>query len=260
MGRIDKDRPKILVFVPLAPQTPRLYRRALRSILELEASGYVDVVLGKEDLDTRPTLRGGYRNLCAKYEHARKLALAGGYDALLTIESDMIVPPDTVTRLTAVDADVAYGLYCSRHGRHQWLAFTTLESNFGWTISDNWGEARQTWGKVIETQGCGMGCTLIWRHVLETVPFRLARGPLVANDWHFSLDLQAHGYVQKHDLGVVCGHIAPDPLRIIWPDPEAFALHRVELLEKVPVIPPGQTVEITLDRFGAAGVYKAVQP
>ena len=49
---------------------------------------------------------------------------AGGFDALLLVENDMILPPDALLKMAAVDADVVYGLYVNRHGWRKWLAYT----------------------------------------------------------------------------------------------------------------------------------------
>ncbi len=83
--------------------------------------------------------------------------------------------------------------------------------------------ARKAWGQAIETSGVGLGCTLIWRRVLEAIPFRCDLPEEHANDWEFALDVKAAGFVQKHDLGVACGHLSYDvenaPVAY-WPDPD----------------------------------------
>lgn len=142
------------------------------------------------------------------------MTLDGGYDALFLVEADMIIPPNTLLRLAAVDTDVAYGLYVSRHGSFQWLAFDQLQGHTGKSIDRNRKFCADHWGKVIETKGVGMGCTLIKRHVLASTEFR-RNGPC-ADDWYFSLDCIEKGFTQKHDLGVVCGHITPEG-GVMWP-------------------------------------------
>lgn len=229
----------VLVYVPLNPQTPRVYARALTSVLRMAYPDF-DLVLDKEDAPAGPARpkREKYQNVLAKYEFARRLALAMDYEVLLTVEADVIVPPDTLERLLAVDADVAYGLYCSRYGRHQWLAYTMLAADRGRSLSDDHELARAVWGQVFPTVGVGMGCTLIHRRVLEAVPFRLDPGSdMLANDWYFALDLQEKGFRQAHDLGVVCGHVCgPPSAKIVWPDPAAPWGYRYEFFD-VPVTP-----------------------
>lgn len=87
---------------------------------------------------------------------------------------------------------------------------------------------KEVWGKVAETKGVGMGCTLIHRNVLEAIEFRNAPNDEVADDWLFSLDCVEHGFKQMHDFGVVCGHIMPDG-NVVWPNPQSPGGYDVEI-------------------------------
>jgi len=237
----------------MAPKRPKLYARTVQSVMNVIWDVPIEYVFAREDTPTEMP----YDNICKKYNQARSIFLAGDYDALWTVESDVIVPPITLERLTRVDTDVAYGLYVSRHGNHRWLAFTHIGEMIGISISDDAINARAAWGQVIETQGVGLGCTLIWRRVLEKIEFRHPSSE-VANDWFFALDCQANGFSQKHDLGVVCGHIVPPPSpKILWPDPESPRLHSIEFFEEAPPerIQPGERIEIIIDRLETKGIY-----
>jgi hypothetical protein len=238
----------------MAPKRPKLYARTVQSAMNVIWDAPIEYMFGREDETNGDT---PYINILKKYNHARDMALKGGYDALWTVEADMIVPPITLERLTRVEADVAYGLYASRHGHRRWLAFFDIAETYGVSVSDDVINAREAWGQVIETQGVGLGCTLIWRHVLEEIPFRCPSEE-VANDWYFSLDCKTKGFVQKHDLGVVCGHIiGPPSPKIVWPDPDHPRLTRIEFFEEAPPerIPFGQQIEVTIDRLETKAVY-----
>lgn len=244
--------PKILAYCPMAPKRPKLYARTLMSIFNVIWNEPIDYVFGREDNPGEEP----YDNICKKHNHARRMALEGGYDALWMVESDMIVPPITLERLTRIDADVAYGLYVSRHGHYRWLAFTHIQDQMGISISDDAINAREAWGQVIETQGVGMGCTLIWRHVLEKIEFRHPPSA-IADDWYYALDCKAHGFTQKHDLGVVCGHIqgAPAPL-ILWPSPDANNLFGVEYFPEAPFEPvKDNKIEVKINGLGTKAIY-----
>lgn len=246
-------KPKILCYIPMAPKRPKLYARTIQSAMNVIWDAQIEYVFNREDNPTELP----YDNICKKYNQARSMFLAGNYDALWTVEADVIVPPLTLERLTRIEADVAYGLYVSRHGNHRWLAFTHIGERIGISVSDDRINAEAAWGQVIETQGVGLGCTLIWRHVLEKIEFRHPSSE-TANDWFFSLDCQQLGFVQKHDLGVVCGHIVGPPSpKILWPDPEDRFLHRVEFFDEAPPerIPPGEKIEIVVDRLETKRVY-----
>ncbi|GIV82780.1 MAG: hypothetical protein KatS3mg051_2134 [Anaerolineae bacterium] len=216
---------RILLYCPLAPQTPRIYARTVESLFRMQWDGPLPMVFGRCDAP-----RGTkYQDLCAKHNEARTMVLDGGYDAVLFVENDMVVPPDTLERLCAVDADVAYGLYVSRHGWNRWLAFHSIHGYGGVSYSQDPERMRAVWGTVSETLGVGMGCTLIHRHVLERIGFRTAPDDVVADDWMFALDCIDQGFRQAHDFGVVCGHITPDG-KILWPAPEAPGSYRIEFM------------------------------
>jgi hypothetical protein len=207
------------------PFNPRIYPRTLASILELRVAN-CEILLHREDMQIETESRWSMENITAKYNRARDLVLAGGYDALLTVEADMILPRNAVQRLLTVEADVAYGLYVSRRHKHYWLAFSELgPENKGRSLSEDPERARESWGQVVETAGVGMGCTLIHRRVLERIPFRRVIDGM-SNDWYFALDCQAAGFRQAHDLGVICGHI--DGEAVYWPEPFVDKLYRID--------------------------------
>lgn len=243
---------KILVFTPLNPSFPRLWGRTVQSVFRLEHDGPLDWhFVSNDNPHARP-----YDNITHNYERARRAALEGGYDYLLTVESDMIVPPDTIGKLLACDADVAYGLYVFRHGRRNWSAYTELEARRGVSLSSDRDAARAAWGKIVDVAGVGMGCTLISRKVLGGVNFRMGDNDRVANDWQFALDLQAAGYSQRAHLGVVCGHHAYQPWpQVIWPDPDADSLYSTESLDGAPTVRPGETTTVRVG-MGVNSIYR----
>lgn len=243
-------KPRILLFTPahprygIRPQTRDSIHEAIRNY-----SGAVDwfITHGDNPLD-KP-----YSNVVRHHNRAREMVLGGDYDALLSIEADMIVPPDTIDALLACDADISYGLYVWRNKPRRWSAYKELGLFGGYSISHepDGEEARAAWGKIVDVVGLGMGCTLIKRHVLQDIEFRLHDGrhswiqevyaeeykalglnpyrehkDMVADDWLLAMDAQHYGFTQRANLGVVCGHIADDG--IYWPDPEAGPLYRIE--------------------------------
>lgn len=213
---------KVLLYSPLNPTVPRVYARTLQGIITQDWPFPMEIVFGKHD---QTNGQHAYDNLIDKHNQARRMALEGGYDALFLVEADMVIPQNALLRLAAIDTDVAYGLYVSRHGSHQWLAFSSLRDHTGKSIDRDRRYCAQVWGKVIETKGVGMGCTLIRRNVLEKIEF--TRRGSCADDWYFSLDCIEAGFTQKHDLGVVCGHIlGSNGAGTAWPN-----IHKQEMVE-----------------------------
>lgn len=199
----------VLICTPFGPAPHRIHPLTQQSI---DALGCASV-----KLETNGKVANRYVDLCDKYNQARKLVLNGGYDAMLHIDADMVVPVDTLDRLIAVDTDVAYGLYVMRTNPSHWLCWVNGEP-----LSDH----KTAWGRVVKSTGAGMGCTLIRRNVLERIEFRT--DGVVAADWNFAQDCWRYGFGQAHDLGCVCGHIDND--KVLWPDVEAPELFRVEKL------------------------------
>jgi len=195
----------------------------------------------------------GYENVTHHHNKARAIALAGGYDAILSIEADMIIPPDTINRLIACDSDIAYGLYVFRHKLHRWSAYTELGLFGGWSVSVDRDLSREKWGQVMDVAGVGMGCTLIRRPVFEKLEFRLYDGrddwiqeehaermrkhlpaidpkrprtSMLCDDWMLAMEAQHYGFSQRCDLGLVCGHV--DDTGVLWPDIDKPEMFRVE--------------------------------
>jgi hypothetical protein len=223
---------KILIYVPLAPNRPRIYARTITSLFTLNYKPYVDIVFGKQDeiITSDHNHDNKYANIRDKHNHARDIVLNNDYDAVLFVENDMIIPEDALDRLLEVNADVAYGLYISRHGWRRWLAFKSISDIAGVSFSNDPQYAKQQWGNVVTTEGVGMGCTLIKRNVLERISFRTHPENLVADDWMFAIDCKDNGFIQKHHLGVVCGHITPTG-EILWPTNTNDTLHMVDFLD-----------------------------
>jgi len=213
---------RTLVAVPA--KRDMLFNRSVESVLGLRWNDGRQVdTLFVTDGDRR----GRWENLCRKLNWARRVFLNGPWEALLTVESDIVAPPDALERMSAVDADVVYGLFVLRFGDRHWNAALEMRPQGHLKLLSGEPEkAREAWGKVIDCEGHGQGICLIRRHVMEAMEFRNPRPEFYAQDWFFSFDCQERGFVQKIDLGVVCGHI--DWPLIYWPNPDSETLYVVE--------------------------------
>jgi hypothetical protein len=205
---------KVLVYCPLYATEPKIHPFTLKSIQNLQWDYPFDVVYGESDHEH--LLEGDNKRfeLAMKYNKAREMVLNGDYDALLTVEADMIIPPDALKKLACVDSHVIYGLYVSRYNL-QWFLYLEGPER-GKQISRDKRLRRRIWGKIVESVGIGNGCTLIHRNVLERIAFEASTG--VAPDWNFAHACKRHDFKQAHDCSVVCGHI--NGKEIVWPDPQ----------------------------------------
>ena len=239
---------RILCFTPLHPDYG-IKPQTLDSIMALEH----DDVLERHFSSGDNPFKAPWENVTYQHNKARQMVLAGGYDALLSIEADMIVPQDAIARLIEADADIAYGLYISRHRPYRWLAFKTASLWGVESISlDHTGkDARAAWGKIVDVVGMGMGCTLIKASVFDQLRFRLHDGShswiqeeyaedfrrmgidpykelkrMVCDDYLLAMDAQHYGMSQRTNTNLICGHIGD--AGVYWPDVNADVFYRVE--------------------------------
>lgn len=197
----------VMVFTPVY----RLEPETVQALFALAWDGPLTVVLQRDNpLASGDARLDGYANHLHQYRRGRELFLRGGYDALLVIESDIIPPADTLQRLAALPADVAYGAYLFRGGR----VVNILERYYGWPRQcRNMGESltgRGLWQAavdqgVIDCSGSGLGCVLIRRHVVEQIPFEAPPEPGFF-DWQWTQDVYRAGYRMMADTAVQCGH------------------------------------------------------
>jgi hypothetical protein len=193
---------KILIFTPT-------YGDAMRP--ETPASVKAQVFAGKvkhEISKHNPFPGQNMRNVLAQYERGRARALAGDYDALLTVEHDMLLPPDALQKLWDTGAPVAYGVYLLRHGVAVLNAWELVgPRNMGESLSLHPDRlARAMRQQIVPVSGVGFGCTLIRREVLERIPFRSGGDGTEAPDMPFALDCLHSDTLQVAHFGVLCGH------------------------------------------------------
>lgn len=201
---------RVMVFTPYGP---RLEPETVQAVLALRWSGPLRILMQRDN----PHGGDGRKNILHQYAQARALLLAGNDDAMLTIESDIIPPPDTLERLAALDADVAYGVYRFRVSD----VVNIFERYPG--SPRNEGESLSVWparlaaarrAGITPCSGGGLGCALIHRHVLDQLPFRLE--DTAHCDTYFNRDVLRGGYRQMADMGVICGHKS-ETGEILWP-------------------------------------------
>lgn len=168
-------------------------------------------------------LRNSHENTLMKYQAARQRALEGGFDALYTVEHDMIIPPDALVKLWQVkDAAVVYGAYMFRSrpmvlNLLRYIGNGRIDQTLQF-FTEDYRRARRA--GVFRVSGAGFGCTLIRREALERVEMRRnheAGHP--APDMPFAMDCEKLHIAQKGHLGVICGHVCPDGT-VLWPGRE----------------------------------------
>jgi hypothetical protein len=180
---------------------------ALASIQALNFSDF-DFEIGLENPYPVPD----NANVLHQYRLARRMALEGGYEALLTVEHDTILPADALQLLWDTGAPVAYGVYLFRGWRNV-ANVVRLEGE-----RPNMAASLDLLKKgldqvVMDVSGCGNGCLLIRREVLERLDFRTTPEN-TAPDIPFARDCRQLGIRQVGHFSVQCGHIIDD--RVLW--------------------------------------------
>lgn len=221
---------RILQFTPLHPSYG-IRKQSLDSIMSLSWQQPLHrLFMSGDNPFGQRWQKWRFQNVLHQHKQARAAFLAGDYDALLSIEADMVVPSDTIERMSAVDADIVYGLYVWRVGHH-WSAYSQVEAFGGMSFSKEPERAKAAWETVQDVAGVGMGCTLIYRHVLENLRFELfdLNEGVVCDDWVFAWCAQLAEYRQACDFGLVCGHML-DAETAVYPDPTQKELYRYDKL------------------------------
>jgi hypothetical protein len=205
--RVVRVKPlRVMVFCP----TYRLEPETVQAIFGQDYIGATDFYFTRDNPYSQEVQRG-YFNIWHNLTKARRHFLAANYDAMLIVESDIIPPADALTKLVSLDADVAGGLYVMRHGAPVANAFVHVPEQ----DSPGTYMLKAELDGVQKTNGVCMGITLIHRHVIEAVPFKMH--DTAAPDWAFMTDCNAAGYVTLCDTSIRCGHKKPSG-EILWPD------------------------------------------
>lgn len=206
--------PKILIFTPTWVKGNgeyAIYPLCMESIQAQQTGPDVAIswAIGLEN----PFPVGSHRNVLAQYQKAREALLHGDYDALLTVEHDNVLPDSgAVQRMWDTQGDVIYAPYQLRHGAFC-LSTWRYENDhaLGMPLNNYPEELAQFraagTGRIC---GCGMGCTLFRRHVLERLPFRGGDGQQWAPDIPFAQDALRAGFVSMGRFDVPVDHYDGD--------------------------------------------------
>lgn len=223
--------PRVLMVTPTYRFEPETAMRAREIVLGYP--GVIDWLVTRDNPDPL-TVRRGYRNILLNMEKARRLAIDGGYDAMFVLESDILPPADALRRLVEIDADVAGGLYALRGDANVMNVFCYVPREASPGASLERREIADAWGRQTRVNGVCLGCTLVWRRVFESTPFRLSDLDSAAPDWWLMVDCNTRELVTVADLRVICGHINPDGSMLMpLPDGGAWRYPAANAAEQV---------------------------
>ncbi len=210
----------VLVFTPIL----RLEPETKQAIFSLEwEEGPLSFLLQRDNPmpDQRDRLKVSVMNHLHQFKRGREIFLAGSYDAMLVIESDIIPPVDTLQKLAALNADCAYGVYRFRASNviNIYEKYPQPARNVGESLSAHPRKLKVAVKQgVTPCSGAGFGCILIKRKVIEDVPFYVEWPKDGAHcDTPWNRDVYQKGYSQMADMSVICGHKTPKG-EVLWPE------------------------------------------
>ena len=144
--------------------------------------------------------------------------LAGDYDYLLSVDSDIVLPRDSLRKMIQADKDMVSGLYIQR------IPNTHTVELYG--VTPGGGRANIPYHLLrdrglVEVAGCGFGCVLIKRRVLEGVPHpqfvyhqALTHRDTVSEDVDFCVKATNNGFTIWADTSILCDHLGNTTYRV----------------------------------------------
>lgn len=151
----------------------------------------------------------GYDCAKARNDIARK-ALNGGFEYVLMVDSDVIVPPDTISNMLDSPVDVCFGIYPRKSTTGETELFK--EGTFDFKNRYTYAELDELESDKITVKGSGFGCALIKTEVFKNLEYPWFDFVSYENDTYLSEDLffcmmAGVRYKLIADTRVRCGHI-----------------------------------------------------
>lgn len=137
-------------------------------------------------------------------------AIEAQADGIFWCDSDVLLPQDGITRLAHHKLDFVTGIYFQRVSPH-WPLIATYDEHkdvYQWIVG--WPEKA-----VVPVDGCGFGCVLTSRAMLEAIGERAFQYEKFSEDFDFCRKAARAGYQLFCDTSVLCGHLAePRPVTL----------------------------------------------
>ena len=152
----------------------------------------------------------GYDCARARNEIA-KLALEGGFDYVMMIDSDVVIPSDTLRKFLEFPCDIVLGCCIhknSRDGRIEIYKPGTFDFTGYYTYDTLPGFPR------VRVKGGGLACALINTEVFRQMAFPYFRfvtydnNTMLSEDLYFCLKASQAGFSIEADTRIRCGHLA----------------------------------------------------
>ena len=137
-------------------------------------------------------------------------AMQYGFDYVLMVDSDMVIPSNTLESMLRDPVDLCLGCYPRKNTRNGTVElFKQTPKDFVDTYY--YDELKALKGKI-DVKGGGFGCALIRTEIFKHLqrPFfryvEYASGDLLSEDNYFCLQVTKAGFKVQADTEVKCGH------------------------------------------------------
>ena len=143
------------------------------------------------------------------------------YDYLFSVDSDIVLPRDTLVKMIAADKDIISGLYIQRKpGEHILEVYKILPNGGMGNIAI---EELHGLG-IVEIAGCGFGCCLIKGDVFRTIPYphfvyksALDHKDTISEDIYFGMKAWKYNFKIWCDPSIICDHVGKNVFRVVVP-------------------------------------------
>ena len=180
---------KILLAIPSARY---IETECFVSLFEMEKTGNIELFIpNSSSVDVA-------RNVIAKYAQENK------FDYILWVDSDMLLPKDTLTRLLSHDTDIVSGVYRYKLLNDKRIVAKRLTGD---DYTDVLADELYTDGEITEVDAFGFGCVLMKVSVLDKIPYPWFVYTLeMGEDVYFCRKAQNAGFKLYLDKKIICGH------------------------------------------------------
>lgn len=154
----------------------------------------------------------GYGIELARNQAAQQ-AIDENYDYLFFIDSDIILPTDTLTKLLSCDSDIITGWYMSSFMDNR-ISIAKFDTERLFYEAYKLHEQQENIiNNIAEVDGCGFGCILIKTEVFKNMEYPFFKYVEYGNNQYLSEDLYCcgkmkdAGYKIKCDVTLKVGHV-----------------------------------------------------
>ena len=159
------------------------------------------------------------------------------YDYLMSVDSDIVLPKDTLKKMLAADKDIISGLYIQRiPNTHTLEAYMDTPSGGVANIPYEYIDGRG----IVEIAACGMGCCLIKGEVFRKMeyPHFLYKSALnhrdtISEDVYFCMKARSNGFTVWADESIRCEHIGQTKFLVN----ESKVLSNLDIISRQDLLP-----------------------